>query len=82
MWNESKNEGGMTEILIAGCGIKILWWEWNLLILTGRMWNSLMAGCGMKNRKSQDTDVKGGTVTLTWQDQDKHPEWGGMAGLS
>lgn len=38
---------GMTEILLAGCGIKILQRERDLLILIGRMRDSfkLMAGC-------------------------------------
>jgi len=35
----------------------------------------------MKNGKSQVPDAMWRTVTLTRTDQEKHSDWGGMAGL-
>ena len=45
---------GMTELLMAGCGIGIFLRERDLLFLRDEMRDSLKltAGCGMKNRKS------------------------------
>ena len=39
----------MTEILISGCGMKVLQREWDLLILTGRMRDSFNIGGGMRD---------------------------------
>jgi len=40
MQDKSENGGGMWDYtnLMAGYWIRILWWEWDLLSLTGRMW--------------------------------------------
>ena len=59
-------ESGICSFWQAGCGIL----------------SKLKAGCGMKNRKSHVTDVKRRATTLTRRDQNKHPEWNGMAGSS
>ena len=51
--------------LMTGCGIKLLQWEQDSLILTGRTEerfkiHSLMAGFGMKNRQSH-------VMNVTWR---------------
>lgn len=50
MWDKPKRE--------AECGMKMLLWEQDLLILAGRMWNSFkIDGEMQENRKSHITDV-------------------------
>ena len=46
---------GMTEILMAGCGIKILWREQDLLILTGGMRDSFKIDVEMRDEKQKIT---------------------------
>ena len=50
---------GTSEMLMAGCGIKLLGGERILLILTGEVGIvlTLTPGCGMKNSKSQVMEV-------------------------
>ena len=62
---------------MAGCRIKILQWEQDLLILTCRMWVSFKIEGGMwdkKAQKSQVKDVMRRTATLTRWEQDKHSD--------
>ena len=68
----------MTEMLMAGCGIKRLRWERALLILTGGVRDSLKLTAGY--RKSCIKNVTPRTTTLTRQCQDKYFECGGVAG--
>jgi len=80
-----KMEAGceMTEILMAGCGIKILRRERDLLILTGGMRDDFKIDGGMWVEKQKITRyVTPRTAILTKRDRDKHPEWCGMARLS
>lgn len=73
---------GMTEILLAGCEIKILQRERDLLILIGRMRDSFKIDGGLQeNRKSHVTDVTRRTASLTERDRDKLSDQVGIAGL-
>lgn len=77
---------GMTELLMARCGIEIFRWDWGLLFLIDGMRDSLKltAGCGMKNRKSPhyrryaDRELRSKLAGSAY----KHSEWSGMAGLT
>ena len=41
----------MTAIFMAGCGIKITWREWDLLMLTGGMQDSFQIDGEMRDEK-------------------------------
>ena len=45
MWDECKNEGEVTKILLPGYRTKILQQEWDLLILSGGVQDSV---CGVR----------------------------------
>ena len=55
---------GITEILRAGCGIKILWRERDFLILTGGMRDEEQKIAAILNRRNQDKL----TFRLGWDD--------------
>lgn len=80
----------MTENLMAGCGIKVLRREQDLLTLIWRIWDSFKidggmrdTGYGIKTGKSQVMDVTRRTAAIVIRrDREKHFHSGGMAGLS
>ena len=86
MLDESKHEGGIQDErnFNGRMRIKILWWEWDLLILTNGMQDGFKMACTtggrMKKGNSQVTNVMGRTTSLTRRDRDKYSDWGGMAG--
>ena len=57
---------GKIENLMVGCRIKILWQEWDLLILTDRMQNNFQNNrIWDENKIIEVTDVMRRTATLT-----------------
>jgi len=67
----------MSEILMAGCGTKILRRE---RFINFNRWHA----SGIRDEKQYITgkaEVKQRTASLTRRDRDKYPEWSGMAGL-
>lgn len=51
---------GMTRLLIAGCEIKLVWQEWDLLMLTDRIPNSCKIESSMYTSHVPDCGNSGG----------------------